>query len=345
MTKSNIPNYLSTIKMLNLNMNYGNIAKVLLCLAILFTLSSAVLPSSVLAQEQTTQRINTISLDTNGDAQWSVEIREPLQTETDVSNFEAYVEQVNNTNNNQTTEQFRNEFETVVQGADDTYQRDMSLEQISVDAEVSNTATGTFGVTTIEFTWAGYTEVAENGTIQMGQILSDGYTISESERLTIVPPEGYAPDKTPAGSEVTDDNEIEWTGPYAFDDLNFSLSEMTSDESDRSLSPILIGSVFLVLIVLALIGGYLYRGEEEDDSDEDKWSSGDLETEEEKVVSLLEENDGRVKQKLVGKEFDWSDTKVSRVTGKLEDENVITKLTVGRENVLDLNEGERSEES
>lgn len=311
---------------------------VILCVLLIV----ATIPSNAVAQEQTVQRINIIELNESGDAQWSVEVREPLETETDVSNFESYVEQVNNTENNQTTNRFRDEFERVVQGADDSYERDMSLGQINVDAKISNTATGTFGLTIIQFKWVGYADSAENGNIKLGQILSDGYTIDESERLRIVPPEGYATGTTPAGSEVTDDNDVQWTGPYAFTDLSFNFTKQANNP-DQSLSPAVIGSVALIITILSLIGAYKYRSKDEED--ENEWSSEDLETEEEKVVSLLEENDGRIKQKSVSDEFDWSDTKVSRVTGELEEENIIRKLTVGRENVLDLNEGQRSDDT
>jgi hypothetical protein len=55
---------------------------------------------------------------------------------------------------------------------------------------------------------------------------------------------------------------------------------------------------------------------------------------EERVLRLLEENGGRVKQKVVTEELDWSAARTSQVVGDLRDEGKVESFRLGRENVL-----------
>ncbi len=55
---------------------------------------------------------------------------------------------------------------------------------------------------------------------------------------------------------------------------------------------------------------------------------------EERVLRLLEENGGRVKQKVVTEELDWSAARTSQVVGDLRDEGRVESFRLGRENVL-----------
>jgi hypothetical protein len=55
---------------------------------------------------------------------------------------------------------------------------------------------------------------------------------------------------------------------------------------------------------------------------------------EERVLRLLEENGGRVKQKVVTEELDWSAARTSQVVGDLRDAGKVESFRLGRENVL-----------
>ncbi|MFC7045288.1 hypothetical protein ACFQH6_07595 [Halobacteriaceae archaeon GCM10025711] len=60
----------------------------------------------------------------------------------------------------------------------------------------------------------------------------------------------------------------------------------------------------------------------------------DVLTNEEQVLNLLGANGGRLKQSAIVEETDWSKAKVSRVLSKMEGNDQITKIQVGRENVV-----------
>lgn len=59
-------------------------------------------------------------------------------------------------------------------------------------------------------------------------------------------------------------------------------------------------------------------------------------TDREQVQQLVRENGGRMKQSKIVDSVDWSKAKVSRLLAELEDEGRVTKLRLGRENLVCL---------
>ena len=59
-------------------------------------------------------------------------------------------------------------------------------------------------------------------------------------------------------------------------------------------------------------------------------------TDQEKVQQLIRDNGGRMKQSKIVDSVDWSKAKVSRLLADLEKEGRITKLRLGRENLVCL---------
>jgi hypothetical protein len=62
----------------------------------------------------------------------------------------------------------------------------------------------------------------------------------------------------------------------------------------------------------------------------------ELLTDSDRVVKLLEDNGGRMKQVDIVDTTDWSKSKVSMLLSDMEDEGDISKLRVGRENIISL---------
>jgi uncharacterized membrane protein len=70
-------------------------------------------------------------------------------------------------------------------------------------------------------------------------------------------------------------------------------------------------------------------------------SEAELETEqllsdEDRVLKLLEDNGGRMRQVSIVEETEWSKSKVSMLLSDMESEGEISKLRVGRENIISL---------
>jgi hypothetical protein len=62
----------------------------------------------------------------------------------------------------------------------------------------------------------------------------------------------------------------------------------------------------------------------------------ELLTDEDRVVALLEEHGGRMRQVNIVDETGWSKSKVSMLLSDMDDDDVISKLRVGRENIVSL---------
>lgn len=79
---------------------------------------------------------------------------------------------------------------------------------------------------------------------------------------------------------------------------------------------------------------------EQPESDPDPFAGVDEEllSDEERVVRLLEANDGRMKQANIVTETDWSNAKVSQLLSAMAERDEIEKLRIGRENLITLRE-------
>lgn len=69
----------------------------------------------------------------------------------------------------------------------------------------------------------------------------------------------------------------------------------------------------------------------------------ELLSDEERVLRLLRANGGRMKQASIVKETGWSNAKVSQLLSKMDDEDEIEKLRIGRENLITLPEVDPTE--
>ncbi|PSP15116.1 hypothetical protein BRC62_08215 [Halobacteriales archaeon QH_10_67_13] len=68
--------------------------------------------------------------------------------------------------------------------------------------------------------------------------------------------------------------------------------------------------------------------------------NGELATDEDRIVALLEREDGRTRQVAIADRVDWSDSKTSRVLSDMAEQGTVEKLRIGQENVIDLRDSE-----
>ena len=117
----------------------------------------------------------------------------------------------------------------------------------------------------------------------------------------------------------------------------------TDDGGSSSMSVMpMLGIVGLVLVAGAGVA-VLVTNRGEDGSKEDEAATDpadtppeDLLSNEERVLQLLQKNGGRVKQKQVAEQLDWTAAKTSQVVGGLRDDDEVDSFRLGRENVLTL---------
>ncbi|WP_233274873.1 helix-turn-helix transcriptional regulator [Haladaptatus cibarius] len=112
-------------------------------------------------------------------------------------------------------------------------------------------------------------------------------------------------------------------------------------------SPIIAGGLYLVLLSLLIGGAVLFQrngtewlsgaldGEEVEPKSE-QTQTNDVVTDADRVLSLLRENGGRLPQSDIIEKTGWSKSKVSRLLSKMEDKQQISKINIGRKNIVIL---------
>jgi len=104
------------------------------------------------------------------------------------------------------------------------------------------------------------------------------------------------------------------------------------------------GSAHLAALVgmaaLVLLGGFLAARKRYDEpaalTTAPEADHEEFLTDQERVCQLLQENGGRMKQSNIVDSVDWSKAKVSRLLADLEEDGQVTKLRLGRENLVCL---------
>lgn len=106
----------------------------------------------------------------------------------------------------------------------------------------------------------------------------------------------------------------------------------------------LVAGLLVGLVVAGMIGGAVYLGHLElpgwvspdEDSESAAVADADLMSNEEQLETLLEDNDGRLKQQEVAERLGWTDAKTSKVVRQMREEDAIETFRIGRENVVVL---------
>lgn len=290
-----------------------------------------------------------VQLQSDGSATWFIRYRVKL-TNQSVADAFARVRADIEAGRLERAGRFKLQMESVVENASAVTGREMALRAVTVTAARRKPpgATTTYGVVTYEFEWTNFAEITD-GHIRMGDALVD-FFLTEDVTLLVTWPDGYRlVDSTPAPSEDRDDALV-WKGPKEFtSDGPVVVIEPTSGWMGVT-SPVDLGwFVAAVVGVLLTIVWYRRRGTGVDgteeptpgteaavDVDGTEPVADELLSDEERVIHLLEEHGGRMKQQAVVETLEWSETKTSQVVKDLHEAEKIERYRLGRENVLAL---------
>lgn len=324
---------------------HGTAATSLLILALL-SLSLAGAPAAAQQPPGPEPHVTVyrIHVHDDGNATWTVELRQRLPTEQDRRGFQSFLEAVES-GNVTVFEGIEGEMRPLVADAENATGRSMRAVDFGRDAAIRDTVTGTEGVTSVSFNWTGFAR-REDGELVIGDVfVGSGLTIAEGERLVVEhDPSMTVADIVPA-PDAAESGRLQWNGRRFFE---ANRPRVVFRDGGTLLGEVpLIGVPFssllaaLVVLLSGFFGG-LYIGRrvgliDGDDVAGDADGSGEeLLTDEDRIVRLLEERDGRMKQAEIVESTGWSKSKVSMVLSDMEDEDVISKLRLGRENVIDL---------
>jgi hypothetical protein len=263
---------------------------------------------------------------------------------------------------------FEERMNRTVDAAEATTDREMDVDGFRITTERVSQLQAEFGHVRFRFEWAGFARTGD-GTISAGDAV-DSLFLDDSERLVFQWPDGYGIESSNPAPQRTEKRSAVWRGPIDFEsgqprlELSTSAAGGGSDDtggeaggSDGSSSdgtegdgeggdglavvPV-VGVLGLLLVAGAGVAVFVLRNDEDplaggsDDSDVAGSPPDELLSNEERVLQLLRENGGRMKQKQVAEQLDWTAAKTSQVVGDLREDEEVDAFRLGRENVLTL---------
>jgi hypothetical protein len=321
-----------------------------------------------------------VRLETDGDAVVSVTQRFALENEEDHEAFDRLAREFEG--GDADGELSATVFERIAEGASESADREMAIEDVVYEAETDESA----GTLELRFRWTNFAATPDDR-IEVGDaFVSGGETwlpsLSDDQRLVVRAPEEYAVDVANPDASVNNGTLV-WEGPRQFESGEPNATLVPSSRISEGVSVLsvgvglaLVGAIVLLVYLLSrrrtaaperggseagglagLIGPVAGNGGEETvepaepepapvpepaAEPDDPFGGVDPEllSDEERVVRLLEANDGRMKQATIVVETDWSNAKVSQLLSSMAEEGRIEKLRIGRENLITLVEDE-----
>ena len=333
-------------------------------------------PAPDIAQlEDVDRTVFEITVFESGDARWRVEIQEDISSvDTDrIEQFETFADRFVSAETD-TFENFQLRADRLTSSGANVTGREMVATGFQRDAYYDDA--NQKGIVEMSFRWEAFAQVSDDRIVVSdvfdgGFGILDQQRLrirtGESLQFAAVEPD---PNSIDSPGNLTGSEWIRWDGPveFATGEPNVSLvppgSELptgqngnpdtTADESTQGSNTML--PVFVTLLVLVGLGGVAIwyvsiRNQSArttpatTSTDTDPTASvseeipvpeEELLSDEDRVLKLLEENGGRMRQVSIVEETEWSKSKVSMLLSDMEDEDEISKLRVGRENIISL---------
>ncbi|WP_254531969.1 DUF7345 domain-containing protein [Natrinema gelatinilyticum] len=303
----------------------------------------------------------------NGTAEWTLEFWVRLDDNESATAFEALQNDIRDDPENY-TQTFADRMTETVATASDATGREMTADGFDVSTDRQSFAR-TYGVVRYTFRWHGFAAV-DGGELQAGDAI-EGIYLDDGTRLLIEWPDGYELTSVTPDPDEERDGAVIWRGG----ETDFIGEEprvvVTTAGSGPTIA--IVAGLAIAIIGIVVLGGWWYRnhasttyqpagGIENSDRNSDPSPATDSDTataaitgdaasasgspemellsNEEQVLRLLEDRDGRVKQQEVVEELGWTDAKTSKVISGMRKEGTVESFRLGRENVLSLPEGD-----
>ncbi len=306
-----------------------------------------------------------VTVHEGGDATWTFRYEKRLEDTEAVDAFEEFAEEFED-GETDLSEQFETQATALASTGSDRTDREMEATDFERSAGVDPELNHHIGHVEMSFTWTDFATV-DDGAVTVGDVFEGGLYLGSGQVFvleagddltfeTIDPDDGHY-----TTANLEDASSVHWTGerdfhdgqPYAVLEAQES-SDVGAGNSNWSVPWVAIAGVTFALIA---IGGAVawYRSSGREPAAEDPTPATetfperngesadpgpipdeDLLTDEDRVVALIRENGGRMKQVNIVEETGWSKSKVSMLLSDMEENGTISKLRVGRENIISL---------
>lgn len=249
-------------------------------------------------------------------------------------------------------------------------EREMEIRNVDVETDTSS-APRDLGHVVVTFEWDSFAYRQLNR-IEVEDTLA-GFSLPHDTSFTVFAPEGYTIDEvepTPESGDPTSDAEdgelasVQWGGngdPFSSTSPTIVMTEERNDtgeptedeeETPPSMPWLIVLAALAFLATVGAAGWWIKRDGRttsttpspnggatatvENGSAGDDEPPAELLSNEERVLRLLEERGGRIKQQAVVSELDWTEAKTSQVVSGLREDDEVEVFRIGRENVLAL---------
>lgn len=305
-----------------------------------------------------------IDVNANGSAAWTLEYQYRLDDNDDENesiDWEERREEIEE-HEETTVEAIEERWTRTATAAANETERNMSVDNFALQIEETDTP-HEYGYVRFTFLWSDFAHVELNR-IEVGDAI-EGIEIDDRTQLVVSWPESHNATEVEPSPDDRRDSTIIWNG----EDTEFLDGEphlvLMADGEERSAAedepgqpvspPWLIAGGLVLLAVIGATGWLLGRGRGEGNGQPgpDAVDSGEtaahaeptqrsppmeLLSNEERVLRLLEERGGRIKQQAIVSELEWTEAKTSQVVSALREDDRIDVFRIGRENVLVLPE-------
>jgi len=263
-------------------------------------------------------------------------------------------------------------YENLAALASERTDREMTISNVERSAELEDGV----GTLELSFTWSEFLEEQTDDENDEQLVFNDALgapdegtwlrSLGENQQLRITTPGGYS---ITSANVAFSQNTVDIEGPHTFDpDDHIKITLEPSPFGGVSWE--LLGAA--VVVAAAIIGGaFLLRrrdvptspaanggvdtepaGQSTDPSTDSPSTTSSAEpaaeadaepaedlsllADDERVLRLLDDNGGRMRQAEIVAETKWSDAKVSQLLSSMAEDDQITKLRIGRENLISL---------
>lgn len=291
----------------------------------------------------------------NGSVHWTAQYQTVLENDTEVRAFESFAGRFENDE----TELFASFREGTISDrvgqAANVTGREMDAIAFSRSASVEDQAqegqNATLGVVEMSYVWTNAT-VQENGHVVLGDVFEGGLYLSEGQSLVVMAGEdlrfvSVSPmeNAVMSNSTLNGSESVTWSGELQFSDRRpRAVFERTDEPAGlpANLTWLMVG---LLVALLGAGAALLWRqvdagpgsgGPNESDAAEPTIPDEELLSDEARVEQLLADHGNRMKQVDIVEATGWSKAKVSTLLSEMAEEGTISKLRIGRENIITL---------
>jgi hypothetical protein len=309
----------------------------------------------------------------NGSARWTFTYTRVLENDTERQRFETFAAEFE-ANETTTYRDFRRQARGLTATGRNATGREMTATDFDKSAGLGGTCvTQDCGTVRMSFTWEGFAD-ASGDRVVVGDVFGTGLYVGTDQEFVVEAGPGLGFESASPrtyndpDASLEDRRSITYKGEQSFSDrrprivfvpdngTNFGTGTgpagtdgTGTPDASAGVPMMLVAGLMVVLLGAGAAaarwrgGGFPVSSGGPDDGgagaagpSEPAVSEEELLTDEDRVLSLLEDNGGRMKQVHIVEETGWSKSKVSMLLSEMDDDGAISKLRVGRENIISI---------